>query len=232
MFAGDGLAGVAGGNGGGGSFKAVTVIGGKYGIDSRRTGDAPTWVAVTLINQTCAGVLHGSQSTLIATGLVVRGAPAIAAVVAGIDVNVFGIAECVTPNAPGLGHADGRPQDALVSAASIVDSAVQSSASPCFIANSSLFLSDVFVSGCSDAILSGGRPPLKARGSSSHIGIAALGRLGSEGDAATYEYAFPAYVDGKRSVMGESSIEASNGVPLDIQTKHWSGTDVTWQVCI
>lgn len=63
----DALAGVAGGNGGGGSFKGVTVVGAKYGLDMRKTGAAPTVVAITLINQTCAGLLAYS-STVIATG--------------------------------------------------------------------------------------------------------------------------------------------------------------------
>ena len=48
IFAANALAGVSGGNGGGGSFKGVTVVGGLYGLDMRRTGCAPTVVATTL----------------------------------------------------------------------------------------------------------------------------------------------------------------------------------------
>ena len=52
------MAGVAGGNGGGGSYKGVTVVGAKYGLDTRETGSSPTYVSITLINQSCAGVLQ------------------------------------------------------------------------------------------------------------------------------------------------------------------------------
>jgi hypothetical protein len=41
----DAQAGVAGGNGGGGSFKGVTVHGAKYGIDMRETGSSATYVS-------------------------------------------------------------------------------------------------------------------------------------------------------------------------------------------
>ena len=70
----DTLAGVAGGNGGGGSCKGVTVVGGKFGLDARKTGDAATYVAITMLNQSCAAVVHGGGSSGIFTGLRVEGA--------------------------------------------------------------------------------------------------------------------------------------------------------------
>jgi hypothetical protein len=56
----DAQSGVAGGNGGGGSYKGLTVVGAKYGIDMRETGDSATYVSITLVNQTCAGALMNS----------------------------------------------------------------------------------------------------------------------------------------------------------------------------
>ena len=67
----DALAGVAGGNGGGGSFKGVTVIGAKFGLDSRKTGDAATYVAITLLNQSTLGVCL----TMTISGLFPRSMP-------------------------------------------------------------------------------------------------------------------------------------------------------------
>jgi hypothetical protein len=72
--------GVAGGNGGGGSYKGLTVIGAKYGIDMRETGDSATYVSITLLNQTCAGALMNSPAHMTATGMRVEGSPALAGV--------------------------------------------------------------------------------------------------------------------------------------------------------
>ena len=207
----DALAGIAGGNGGGGSYKNVTVVGAKYGIDSRRTGSAPTFVAITLLNQSCAGFLHGSHSTMIATGLRIEGSPAIAGIVGGIDAKVFGVPGCETPPAPGgpnLWDATGSADTAsLHSALSIIDSYVclgrSASKAPCVVANSSIYLSNVFTCGCDTAIESGGRPPVaSAEARYTHFPRVGFGRLRAHTDIVPgdldYEYAFPSYVDGER----------------------------------
>jgi hypothetical protein len=49
----------------------VTVVGAKYGLDTRETGSSPTYVSITLINQTCAGVLVSATSLRCAQCLVV-----------------------------------------------------------------------------------------------------------------------------------------------------------------
>ena len=58
-----------GGNGGGGSYKGVTVVGGKFGLDMRQTGSAPTYVGIALHNQSCTAILQGSASTATISGL-------------------------------------------------------------------------------------------------------------------------------------------------------------------
>ena len=199
----DALAGVAGGNGGGGSYKGVTVVGAKVGIDMRETGDAATYVTITLVNQTCAGILQGSHSTCIVTGLDLRGAPLLGGVVAGIDAAALGVAECVTPPAPyaharrrasaaardgvrgrGRGRGPGEaPAAALRSSLSLVDSTIDvRGGAPCVLANSSLYLSTVYTAGCAVAVQSGGRAPTRAEPSATgftHFDVLAHGRSSS-----------------------------------------------------
>ena len=201
----DALAGIAGGNGGGGSYKNVSVVGAKYGIDARRTGSAPTYVSVVLRNQTCAGVLQASSSTFIGTGLHIDGSPALGGVVAGIDPSVLGRDECVTPAAPFSAiprhDAAGDSRDALHSAASLVDSVLSiGGGAPCIVANSSLYLSNVYTRRCAAAVVAGGRPPVtdQPSGGGLHFARLAFGRSTDEDAPSTtgYRYAFPSYVDG------------------------------------
>jgi hypothetical protein len=287
---GDALAGVAGGNGGGGSFKGVSVVGAKYGIDMRKTGSAPTLVAITLINQTCAGLLQGSASTLIATGLRISGSPILAGVIAGIMPNEFKNPQCNTPSAPYLAdpadpenffstgddssgetgpasaalHSPARcvsPSGLLLifvfllpfsvsfrltlyrpsppPPASIVDSSVTIvGAVPCILANSSLYLSEVYTNGCTTVVASGGRPPLIAPTASAttgtthtHVSLLGYGRVVTA-PTTPYTYAFPTYIDGKRATNeGVAKYSASKPPPVDLQSKHLWGSDggATWQ---
>eukprot|EP00035_Acanthoeca_spectabilis_P008053 m.147870 g.147870 ORF g.147870 m.147870 type:complete len:818 (+) comp14196_c0_seq3:71-2524(+) len=232
----DALAGVAGGNGGGGSFKGVTVIGARYGIDSRATGDAPTMVAVKLVNQSCAGLLHGSTTTVIATGFRIIGSPAIAGVLAGVDPSMFGLESCQAPTASDLGFSNPSPNTALHSAASLVDSTISLTSggtTPCVIANSSLYMSDVFVSGCHVAVASGGRAPLLSVAAHSHVSLLGYGRLGrisTNPNQMPYEFAFPAYLNGTRSAEGFARIASSpQGPPLGLDSRHWLSEGMTWQ---
>ena len=99
----DAFAGVAGGNGGGGSFVRVRVVGARYGIDVRRAQGTPTMVATTLLNQSCAALLVGSPSgsggarvmpsTLV--GFRIAGAHRLGAVLAGVAPPDEG--PCVAP---------------------------------------------------------------------------------------------------------------------------------------
>ena len=86
----DSAAGVAGGNGGGGSYKGLTVVGAKYGVDMRTAGSSATYVGLTLVNQTCAAALMDSASTMTATGMRISGSPKLAGVLAGVNAAVAG----------------------------------------------------------------------------------------------------------------------------------------------
>ena len=61
--------------------------GAKYGIDMRETGSSATYVTITLRNQTCAGAIMDSSSSMTATGLRIEGSPKLAGILAGVDPN-------------------------------------------------------------------------------------------------------------------------------------------------
>ena len=249
----DALAGIAGGNGGGGSFKGITVVGAKYGIDMRETGDAATYVAITLLNQSCAAVLQGSHSTVIMTGFRIEGSPFMGGVVAGVTATELGFHhECETRASP---YAVLRRESfkdnaagALQSGASLVDSSIVifGGHAPCVVANSSLYLSEVYLSGCAVRVASGGRPPLLAKPGNSretttttttHVELLGFGR-GVPVQGNNWTYAFPAYINGVRKAEGVVRISeedhqndhASPVIPATLQSKHlWCGAGATWQ---
>ena len=61
--------------------------GAKYGIDMRETGSSATYVTITLRNQTCAGAIMDSSSSMTATGLRIEGSPRLAGILAGLNPN-------------------------------------------------------------------------------------------------------------------------------------------------
>ncbi len=64
-----GHTGLEGGAGSGGSFAAVSIIGGTIGMDLTETQPAPTISGVTLINQTERAILYGGRQSLSAVGV-------------------------------------------------------------------------------------------------------------------------------------------------------------------
>lgn len=255
----DALAGVAGGNGGGGSFVGLTVVGARFGIDMRFT-EIPTLVGITLINQTCAGIVYGSETlhynawTLTGTGVVVRGSPfRLGGFLGAVDLRAFvkrddqeGLCTTHTPLVlpplfPNSSLYDARTQGVaspLASATSLVDSVFHLDdvlSGPCVLSNGSLYLSDVYVSSCttSPVRLSGGRTAFRSDPRRTHIELLAFGR---DVDTTTSTYRFPAYVNGTRLPDGKGVLRFGTNLkpPEDMQSKHvWSDkTSVTWQAVL
>ena len=223
----DAFAGVAGGNGGGGSFVRLRVVGGRYGVDVRRAQGTPTMVATTLLNQSCAALLVGGPpgiarlmpATLV--GFRIAGAHALGAVVAGIDVPAAGA--CAAPGAAGAGgqqQARGRRAAAGASAAaqlgsalSLVDGTITSTAAagsgqpPCVVANASLYMSNVYTGGCAVAVRAHGVAAVRsaaadARAAATRVPLLGLGRPTVASAGSPYAYSFPAYVNGSRLAAG------------------------------
>jgi hypothetical protein len=72
IFAGEGLVGLSGGSGSGGSHYGVTVIGGKFGVDFTTTQPGPVISGFTLENQTCSALVYAGLQTLTVVGLRVK----------------------------------------------------------------------------------------------------------------------------------------------------------------
>jgi hypothetical protein len=69
IVVGDGLLGLSGGSGSGGSHYGVTVVGGRYGIDYTTAQPGPVITGFTLVNQTCSALVYAGLQTLTAVGL-------------------------------------------------------------------------------------------------------------------------------------------------------------------
>eukprot|EP00927_Polykrikos_kofoidii_P029249 TRINITY_DN2532_c0_g2_i1.p1 TRINITY_DN2532_c0_g2~~TRINITY_DN2532_c0_g2_i1.p1 ORF type:complete len:844 (+),score=112.04 TRINITY_DN2532_c0_g2_i1:34-2532(+) len=252
----DALAGVSGGCGGGGSFVGVKVIGARYGVDMRKTAGFPTAVALTLTNQTCAAVLVGSapggsshtDSTLTITGLRVQGSPRLAGVLAGLDLPKKPNDECWAPKMlggwmeqPYLTTNDVQEekvgklaphQQSLVDAVSLVDASFDVTGAPCVVTNGSIYMSDVYATGCTNVIVASGQRLAAVAGAAvQHIKLLAFGRQNLSGiSGEPFSYAFPAYVDGERS--GDLVLHLGNdtSVPVDLQSRHhWVEGAHDWQ---
>jgi hypothetical protein len=65
----DGLVGLSGGSGSGGSHYGVTVIGGKYGVDYTTAQPGPVMTGFTLVNQSCSALVYAGLQTLTIVGL-------------------------------------------------------------------------------------------------------------------------------------------------------------------
>ena len=87
IFAGDGMVGLSGGSGSGGSHYGVHVIGGRYGVDFTTAQPGPVISGFTLENQTCSALVYAGLQTLTAVGLSVRALVPMAqpAIVTGCD---------------------------------------------------------------------------------------------------------------------------------------------------
>eukprot|EP01043_Picozoa_sp_COSAG02_P019247 COSAG02_NODE_920_length_15934_cov_11.363751_8_plen_978_part_00 len=180
IFAGDGMVGLSGGSGSGGSHYGVHVIGGRYGVDFTTAQPGPVISGFTLENQTCSALVYAGLQTLTAVGLSVRALVPMAqpAIVTGCDA-----ATHMVPTWGGKLFQQGcelaqfadplivQPCQPLNSGPlSLVDSIVElgpSSRQPVAIAAAaSLYLSNVFVGGAEtlvdfhsgDTLLSPGLP--------------------------------------------------------------------------
>ena len=230
----DSAAGVAGGNGGGGSYKGLTVVGAKYGVDMRTAGSSATYVGLTLVNQTCAAALMDSASTMTATGMRISGSPKLAGVLAGVDpATLEPESGCRTGLTPRLsGSLRGAPPAAVMqSSAGIVDSSIAltpsaegQAAAACVRAESTLYISDTYLSGCAAAVVPSGRPPIPAAAGSAHthISLLAMGRRGFNASQ-PYTYALPVYVDGARQDSVLRMAPTVSGPPANHESRHlWS----------
>ncbi|NOY81421.1 MAG: hypothetical protein GXP31_10510 [Kiritimatiellaeota bacterium] len=206
----NGLAGIAGGTGNGGSWTNVTVIGGRIGLDVRGwTPPTPTMEGITLLNQTEAAIMVSCRGTLTAVGV-------------RIVSDVSGPAIMVRGN-------KWAPFD---SGLNLVDSEIvfqKPGATPgrrtAISTDRSVVLSNVYVHGA-DEVVAGSLP-----GDASgwlHVKMFAAG--GAPVVRRGIQLSCPVYVD--RRKMSGPLIETAVGAapPPDLQARHIWGSDFpSWE---
>ncbi|MEW5773561.1 MAG: glycosyl hydrolase family 28-related protein [Thermodesulfobacteriota bacterium] len=197
----DGFAGIEGGAGSGGLHAAVTVVGGEYGLDLRKSEPAATVVGATLIGQRRRAILYSGQQTLTAVGIRILCRSGVTAV----------------ENFPvSWGPNNGR--------LSMVDSSIEFEGPPgrAFFAGTGLYLNNVFVRNAAEVVGSpAGR--LLAGGAPDWIHVAEFARAQNPPRWKGYQFTAPVVADGKRS-PGLLRLGPPAPPPPDLQTRHlWPG---------
>eukprot|EP00039_Didymoeca_costata_P032610 m.38547 g.38547 ORF g.38547 m.38547 type:complete len:833 (-) comp9448_c0_seq1:107-2605(-) len=250
----DALAGVFGGNGGGGSFVGITVIGGRYGIDNRKS-EFGTIVTPKLINQTCAGLLVGSglrgsmhaSGATSYTGLVLQGNPQLGGVLAGINLPLFPDF-CAAPIIPGgwrsppylhnNERAGGKPaKSALLDSISLIDGfiSIDNESTACIVVNGSAYINNTYTTGCNKVIVAGGIVRVKSA-NRAHIAEAAIGRTDNEniGNGPYGSYRTTININGEASMTPILTVDTNDGPntipPASLSTRHhWGTMAPDWQ---
>eukprot|EP00117_Sycon_ciliatum_P043633 scpid60461/ scgid31570/ len=167
ISAGDSLIGIVGASGSGGSHSRLSITGGKYALDFRMAQPAPTLTSAYLKNQTCAALIYSGLQTLTVVGVQINPpvrslAPSYLGHIASVPPEEMH--NLTTPWLPSSGPCalpvllpDPQPSEPAISGqislidVSIVTAAVSSR--PAVSSPRSLYMRNVYVSGCQDIAL-------------------------------------------------------------------------------
>lgn len=200
-----GYCGLEGGAGSGGSHANVTVIGGRIGLDMRQTQPAPTLTGCTLIGQTETALISSSRQALCAVGL-------------RVETETSG-PTIVTKKLWGAHHG----QLCLIDSEIVFRNSGENTA---IDAESSLYVSNVYVRNAETLVRQPDRPALRAGEPGwNHIkeyagGVAERFRA-RKYENRTFIYPAPIFVDGK--ALDEpylADVKASGHPPIDLQSRH------------
>ena len=244
----DGLIGVVGACGSGGSHAGVTVLGGKYGLDFRMAQPAPTITGATLINQSCSSLLYAGLQTLTAVGIKISASQSVEetlGIIASVPPEVEGEpspwmpaegSECFLPELP----PDIQPaqpslsgQISLIDAEISLDTACQSCVA--ITAPRDLYLKNVYIRGFpyllrlrtgkgGDSKVSNKSPAQEwARIDEAAYTVQppVMTKKKGKGGSVVLDYVSTIWVDGKREVTNETHITFSAPSPEeDVVSKH------------
>ena len=197
----DSFACFAGLNGAGGAHSNLICVGGRYGLYIDDSQPVPVAVGVFLVNQSVSAVYYDSQESLSLVGLVIMmapGASGAAAIVSTGGNRAMSIVDTMITCADGSGTAISTPD--------------------------SLYLRDVYVSGCGVAISQAGAAPVAGPPSSSdqwlHVREYAKGGVTSN----KWFYTNVIYVDGQRhdnaTVLTSELLPPNTPPPANLQSRH------------
>lgn len=204
----NGLVGVAGGCGSGGSHADITVIGGKVGLDLRETQPAPTITGITLIGQKEAAIVYEGRQALSAVGIKIVSSHQ-GPVITGKPVRW----------SPFHGQI------------SLVDSEIifGKDAGACIVTGSSLYLQNVYFKNTAivAAFSDGEKLPGKIAGWF-HVKEYAHGVQPNQWEG--YQFAMPRYKDGIRYLTALAEVESDLAPPSDLQSRHiWTTDFPSWE---
>jgi hypothetical protein len=203
-----GLTGIEGGLGSGGGLAAVTVIGGRIGLDLRETQPAPTITGASLIRQRDAAILYEGRQSLCAVGIrIVSTAPG--------------------PVVKGLSGGN-RPSSAQVC---LIDSEILFE-KPGGIAvgvAKSLYLNNVYVRGASKVVLNPDGSQIQGN-EKGWVHVIEYARGVRPDSWRGFQYEAPVYIDGKRSFKDLLRMEVDGNPPPDLVASHlWPEDFPHWE---
>ncbi len=203
----NGLTGVEGGVGSGGTHAQVTVIGGQYGLDLRQTQPVAVVVGPTLINQTKAAIICNSRGSLVVVGADIKTAHRDPVIVGDDRSSSF---------------------DGLLD---LIDSRIEyetSSKAEALRLVRSHYLNNVYLKNAAVAVADsqGGTLPGRVDG---WLRVAEYARAMQPAPWKGLEFSHTAYVDGKPHPRIIRECQEVKNPPEDLQSRHqWSRNFPAW----
>jgi hypothetical protein len=195
---GEGLAGIEGGAGSGGSHYKVTVIGGKIGLDLSQSENAPTITGISLINQRRTAIFYGGQQSLCGVGIDIR-------------TRIKGPVILGGPKKRFPHHGQITLVDSVIRFEGPPGTAISSA--------SSLYLNNVYIKCAKWAVSNLDRSFLEGN-SKGWVHIKEYAHGVDPKYWRRYQYRAPVYIDGKRFKKDITDLEENIKPPSNLQSKH------------
>ncbi|MBU0481312.1 MAG: glycoside hydrolase family 55 protein [Proteobacteria bacterium] len=203
---GDGITGIEGGCGSGGSFVDVTIIGGRYGLDLHQTQPSPSITGITLIGQIEAAIVYQGRQALSA---------------AGIRIDSPGNSVPIVGKAAGWAPFHGQMN--------FIDSRISLSApGPAFTSESSIYLKNVYLRNAS-RIISGHDDPLPPPTRDGWIRVEEYANPVQPGKWRDWRYSMNVYEEGRKR-NDPLRILHRAAPPENLQSRHlWAAGFPGWE---
>ena len=202
----DGLSGIEGGCGSGGSHADVTVIGGRIGLDLRETQPAPSLTGITLIAQEEAAIVYQGRQALSAVGV-------------NIEFAGKGIPVVNKPVRWSPFHGQ----------ISVVDSQItRKTCGPAFATESSIYLKNVYVKNISQIIDEKADTQLTGPGDR-WVHIREFGCAVQPREWLGWQYSMGIYIDGEKQSGVIRDVQYAPP-PYNLQSRHlWRHDFPNWE---
>lgn len=203
-----GLTGIEGGIGSGGSLTNITISGGKIGLDLRETQPAPTITGITLIQQEQTAILYGGRQSLSAVGLKI--------VVSGSGPAIKGLS---------AGYRPATGQISLVDSEILFDKPGGTAIS----AAKSLYINNVYIKNSGKAVSNPDGSEIKGN-KDGWLQVVEYAHGVQPKKWKGYQYTAPVYLNGFKLDKDLIEIKRDVAPPKDLQSRHVWQTDFSnWE---